>query len=89
MTRSANDAAAPSADGCKCCASAVRHKIYQYLARSAGTGNHPTDHTLQCFVGMVQTGEATVEDMHAVGGDFLMRELHRVCEDNGWSLCCE
>ena len=64
----------------------IQNKIYQYLARSAGTGNYPTDHTLTCFIGMIQTGEATSEDMRHVGGEFLIGEINRVCDANGWRL---
>lgn len=82
------DAKAVAVDS-PCSATAAREKIYRYLARSAGTGNWPTDYTLRCFIGMIQTGEATIEDMDAVGGEFLIKELHRMAEDNDWSLCCE
>lgn len=89
MTRSVTNADALDADGSTCSATAARQKIYQYLARSAGTCNLPTDHCLRCFVGMIQTGEAAVEDMEAVGGQWLVDELVRVCGENGWSLTSE
>ena len=86
---SAKTVDARSADGSTCSAIAVRDKIYRYLARSAGTANWPTDHTIRCFIGMIQTGEATVDDFHAVGGDFVVDQIIDMANDNGWSLCSE
>lgn len=42
--------------------SEVQKTIRQYVQRSAGNCNHLTDYTMRCFVGMVETGEATYED---------------------------
>ena len=77
---SAISAGAGNPDGSTCSASAIRArlKIYDYLARSAGTGNWPTDHALRCFLGMTETGEATWDDIQAVGGTFLFREVKRI-----------
>lgn len=53
---------------------AIQDKIRDYLT-PRGASKHTlqclTEHTLQCFVGMVQTGEASLSDFEAVGGDTL------------------
>lgn len=36
--------------------------IRQYVLRSAGNCNYITDYTMSCFVGMIETGEATATD---------------------------
>ena len=40
----------------------IHRTIRSYVQRSAGNCNQLTDHTLRCFVGMVETGEATIDD---------------------------
>ena len=40
--------------------------IRQYVQRSAGNCNHITDYTMSCFVGMLETGEATRADFESV-----------------------
>ena len=47
----------------------IQKTISKYLRGSAGTGNHPTDHTINCFVGMIETGEATMADFRKVAGN--------------------
>lgn len=49
--------------------------IRSYLIRSAGTANQPTDHTIRCFLGMVETGEATWHDVRAAGGEWLVGQV--------------
>lgn len=44
----------------------AERKIRQYVQRSAGNCNHITDHTMRCFVGMIETGEALPGDFNAV-----------------------
>ena len=56
----------------------IEKTISRYLRASAGTGNHPTDHTLRCFLGMIETGEATVDDFHKIGGMFIVNEIQRL-----------
>ena len=67
----------------------IQYKIYNYLARSAGTANVPTDHTILCFIGMIQTGEATMDDMEAAGGKWLVERVTTMALENGWSLTSE
>lgn len=61
-------------------------KISQYLMRSAGNCNVPSDHTIRCFIGMIETGEATMDDMQKVGGDYLVNRINSMALENGWSL---
>jgi len=35
--------------------------------------------TLRCFVGMIETGEATLDDFEAVGGVELRRKVENKC----------
>ena len=56
----------------------IEKTIRQYLTRSAGTANHPTDYTLSCFLGMIETGEADVALFRKIGGDWLVNEIARV-----------
>ena len=49
--------------------------IRSYLTRSAGCENRPSDHTLRCFLGMVESGEATWYDVRKAGGDWLVRQV--------------
>ena len=49
--------------------------IRQYVQRSAGNCNYITDYTMTCFVGMIETGEATWADFEEVSrglGDRVM-----------------
>lgn len=55
-------------------------KITNYLRASAGTCNYPSDHTLRCFLGMIETGEVTVDDCQRIGGDFLVAEIKRIAD---------
>lgn len=68
--------------------SEVQTKIRQYLARSAGNCNVPTDHTIRCFIGMIQTGEATIEDFDSVGGQYVVDRITETASENGWELRC-
>ena len=51
----------------------IQKTIAQYVLRSAGTCNHLTKHTLLCFVGMIETGEADIVDFRVVGGEALAK----------------
>ena len=42
--------------------------IRKYLARSAGTCNHLSDHVMRKFVGMVEREEQTLDDFRRIGG---------------------
>ena len=42
----------------------IQQKIADYLRR----GSVVSDFTLRCFVGMIETGEATLADFKSVGG---------------------
>ena len=57
--------------------------IRSYLTRSAGCENRPSDHTLRCFLGMVESGEATWYDVRAAGGlpPFIRKETNEQAED--------
>ena len=46
----------------------IQKTIAQYVLRSAGTCNHLTKHTLLCFVGMIETGEADIVDFGPING---------------------
>ena len=52
----------------------VQKNISDYLLFS---GDEVSPHTIQCFVGMCETGEATVDDFECVGGV----QLRRLVED--------
>ena len=49
----------------------IQKKIADYLRR----GSVVSDFTLRCFVGMIETGEATLADFEAVGGIELRRKV--------------
>jgi hypothetical protein len=49
----------------------IQKKITDYL-NPAGL---MSDFTLRCFVGMIETGEATLADFEAVGGIELRRKV--------------
>jgi len=53
----------------------IQKKISRYLLASAGTANYPTDHTFLCFVGMIETGEASLNDFEEVGGKWLSQQV--------------
>ena len=55
----------------------IQKTISRYLRASAGTANHPTEYCFRCFVGMLETGEATLDDFAAVGGDWLRNEVEQ------------
>lgn len=63
---------------------ASEKKIRQYLARSAGNCNYVSLHTLNCFVGMIQTGEADFELFRKVGGDYLVEMMTTEAIKNQW-----
>ena len=42
--------------------SEIQATISRYLRASAGNCNFPTMHTIDCFIGMIQTGEATMKE---------------------------
>jgi len=43
-------------------------------------------HTIDCFIGMIQTGEATMDDMQTIGGEYLANQLTERANDKGWEL---
>jgi len=49
----------------------IQKKIADYLRR----GSVVSDFTLRCFVGMIETGEATPADFEAVGGIELRQKV--------------
>lgn len=49
----------------------IRKKIRDYLS----IAETPTKHTMICFVGMIETGEATPSDFAAVGGNELAKKV--------------
>ena len=57
--------------------SEIQATISRYLRASAGTGNHPTEYCFRCFVGMLETGEATLDDFDAVGGSWLRKQVEQ------------
>lgn len=56
----------------------VQSRISQHLMRSAGNANWPTDNLLGQFLSMIDSGEATMEDMQRVGGQWLVNQLEQV-----------
>jgi hypothetical protein len=46
-------------------------QVRRHLANSCGNGGYPTEHSLRCIVGMIQTGEATMDDVIKAGGQWL------------------
>ena len=59
----------------------AQRKIMQYLNRSAGNCNHVSEHTLRCFLGMIETGEATIDDMKKCGGEYLLNGIRDVAKE--------
>lgn len=57
--------------------SEIQTKIREYLAGKST----PPVFTLRCFVGMLETGEATYGDFQAVGGDLLVAEVAKAKEN--------
>jgi len=53
----------------------IQKTISQDLRASAGTANWPTDFTLRCFIGMIETGEAKWDDFKLVGGEWLIKQM--------------
>jgi|10_taG_2_1085330.scaffolds.fasta_scaffold153220_1 hypothetical protein len=53
----------------------IQQKITDYL-RFPGSSEA---FTLRCFVGMIETGEATLDDFEAVGGVELRRKVESKC----------
>jgi len=60
----------------------VQDKIREYMG--GRTTAHVSAHTMQCFCGMLETGEATVADFDATGVD-LMQISNRYGSSNCWS----
>ncbi len=60
--------------------------IMRYLNRSAGNANIPTDHTIRCFVGMIQTGEALMADFESTGGNYVIRRMQELCKTEEYQL---
>jgi hypothetical protein len=55
---------------------AADEKIRDYLKLSAV----PSQHTLLCFVDMIETGEATLDNFEAVGGQQLSEHVQNVMD---------
>jgi hypothetical protein len=55
--------------------SEAEKEIRRHLAYSCGNGGYPTRHTLRCFVGMVETGEITFDDLRKIGGEWLEEQV--------------
>lgn len=55
--------------------SEIRKTISEYMRGKT----EPTEHDLQCFVGMIGTGEATLVDFEAVGGVELSKAVNHAC----------
>lgn len=66
--------------------SEIEKTVRNYLARSAGNANIPSEHTIRCFIGMLQTGEADWELFQRVGGDYLVNRMKTMMEANGWTI---
>ena len=66
--------------------SEIQATISRYLRSSAGNCNFPTMHTIDCFIGMIQTGEATMNDMQTIGGEYLTNQLTERANSRGWKL---
>lgn len=49
----------------------TQQRIREYLAGR----KLPDTHTLRCFVGMIETGEAVYDDFAAVGGSILAADV--------------
>ena len=51
--------------------SPIQQKVTDYLRNK----ERPWDHDLLCFVGMIETGEAVMQDFYSVGGIGLVRAV--------------
>jgi hypothetical protein len=60
-----------------------RHKIYRNLAASSGNCGVPTDHAIRCLIGMVETGEVTIEDIRIVGGESIVVRVVEMQKESG------
>ena len=57
------------------------HSSIQSLIASYTAGREPLNlglATLQCFVGMLETGEATIEDFRVAGGSELAKLVNKM-----------
>ena len=52
-----------------------KFKIYRYLQGSCGNCGEPTDFTIRCFVGMVETGEASWTDFYEVASERIVSRM--------------
>ena len=55
----------------------VQYRIYNYLAKSAGNANVPSDYLIHRLALMVAAGEATMADMRAAGGEWLVSAVRK------------
>jgi hypothetical protein len=52
-------------------------QILRYLGWSHGTCGFPTDHTISCFVGMIKTGESTIEDFKRIASVEIVERIEK------------
>jgi len=58
----------------------IQKTIAAYVLRSAGTANHLTNHSMLCLIGMIESGEASLEDFYVVGGEVLVDYMRKGIE---------
>ena len=63
--------------------SEIERTIRRYLNASAGTANHPTDHTVRVFIGMIEAGEADLKLFNRIGGDWLTVRITEYAREIG------
>jgi hypothetical protein len=58
-------------------------KLRAYLARSSGNGGHPTDYSIRCIRGMIETGELEADTVRNVGGQYLVNRINEQAKQDG------
>lgn len=58
----------------------IEQTIRRYLVASCGNCGVPTDRTIKCFVGMIETGEADIELFRRIGGEYIVRRIREAMQ---------
>ena len=66
--------------------SEIEATIRRYLSCSAGNCNHPTDHTIRCFIGMIEGGECNLQLFRKIGGEWLVDRIQSYAKEIGSEL---
>ena len=61
----------------------IERTIRHYLNSSAGTCNWPTNHTLRCFIGMIEGNETDLATFNRIGGEWLSEQITEYAKEIG------